>query len=139
LSAAVLTRRPKTVDRGATGERLLRILVVDNDVDSADSLALLLSSYGHDVRATYDGFSALEIAQSFRPEVALQDVAMPDMDGYQVARKLRELPCTRHAVLIALTGLTREEDERRARSAGFDHHLGKPIDFEVLHHMLRTL
>jgi CheY-like chemotaxis protein len=99
----------------------------------------LLSAHGHDVRTAYDGPSALEIAQSFKPEVTLQDVAMPDMDGYEVARKLRELPHTRHAALIALTGFTREEDARDARSAGFDHHLGKPVDFEALDEVLRSL
>jgi CheY-like chemotaxis protein len=134
------TRGPvEIVEPEVTEGRALRILVVDDNVDSADSLALLLSSYGHDVRAAYDGSSALEIAQSFRPEVALQDVSMPDMDGYEVARKLREFPHTRHAALIALSGFTQEEDARRARLAGFDHHLGKPVDFDLLHRVLRSL
>lgn len=124
---------------GVSAMRARRILVVDDNRDSADSLALLLSTYGHDVRTAYDGTSALEIAQSFRPDVALQDIAMPGMDGYELARKLRELPETRHAALIALTGFTREEDAKDARSAGFDHHLGKPVDFDALHRVLRSL
>lgn len=133
-----MNHSPQPVDAVA-GSRALRILVVDDNVDSADSLALLLTSYGHEVRAAYDGSSALLIAQSFRPEVALQDVSMPDMDGYEVARKFRELPHTKHAALIALTGFTREEDARKAHLAGFDHHLGKPVDFEVLHEVLRSI
>jgi signal transduction histidine kinase len=136
--SAAISTPPETVD-SEMGGRALRILVVDDNVDSADSLALLLMSYGHDVRAAYDGSSALVIAESFSPEVALQDVSMPFMDGYEVARKFRELPQTKHAALIALTGFTREEDARRARLAGFDHHLGKPVDFEVLHAVLRSL
>lgn len=119
--------------------RVLRILVVDDNKDSANSLALLLSAEGHDVRTAYDGASALQIAQSFTPEVMLQYVAMPDMDAYQVARKLRELPQTHHTTLIALTDFTREEDAGEARSAGFDHHLGKPVDFEALDKVLRLL
>jgi signal transduction histidine kinase len=136
---AMTTVPAEALGPASAAGRAFRILVVDDSRDSADSLALLLSAHGHDVRAAYDGASALEIAQSFKPEVALQDVAMPDMDGYEVARKLRELPQTRHAALIALTGFTREEDTREARSAGFDHHLGKPVDFEALDKVLRSL
>lgn len=119
--------------------RSLRILVVDDNEDSADSLALLLSTYGHEVHTAYDGASALKTAQSVAAEVALLDVGMPDMDGYEIARKFRELPLTRHIALIALTGFTRQEDTQAARSAGFDHHLGKPVDFEALQEVLRTL
>jgi two-component system CheB/CheR fusion protein len=119
--------------------RPLRILVVDDNRDSADSLGLLLSIDGHTVRTAYDGASALDIARSFRPDVALQDVAMPGMDGYQVASKLRQFPETRDATLIALTGFTSSEDEEAARLAGFDHRLGKPVDFEALVGMLGTL
>jgi signal transduction histidine kinase len=136
---AATTLPAEELGSASAAGRAFRILVVDDSRDSADSLALLLSAHGHDVRAAYDGPSALEIAQSFKPEVTLQDVAMPDMDGYEVARKLRELPQTRHAALIALTGFTREEDTREARSAGFDHHLGKPVDFEALDKVLRSL
>lgn len=118
---------------------MLRVLVVDDNRDSADSLALLLGSYGHEARAAYDGTSALQLAQSFRPEVVLQDVGMPGMDGYEVARKLRGLPETREAALIALTGFTREEDAQRARFAGFNHHLGKPVDFDALQAVLRSI
>jgi signal transduction histidine kinase/CheY-like chemotaxis protein len=124
---------------GSAAGHVLRILVVDDHRDSADSLAILLSAQGHDVRTAYDGGSALETARSFRPEVTLQDIGMPDMDGYEVARKLRELPQTQHAALIAMTGFTREEDAREARAAGFDHHLGKPVDFDALDRVLRSL
>lgn len=119
--------------------RPLRILVVDDSQDSADSMALLLSAHGHNVRTAYDGPSALEIAYEFGPEVTLQDVAMPGMDGYEVAQKFRQEPNLRNTALIALTGYTREEDTRAARSAGFDHHLAKPVDFEALLRILRSL
>jgi signal transduction histidine kinase len=122
-----------------TARRALRILVVDDHRDSADSLAILLSTRGHDVRTAYDGASALLTAQVFIPDVTFQDIAMPDMDGYELARKLRQLPQTHHTALIAMTGFTREEDAQEARAAGFDYHLGKPVDFETLETLLRSI
>jgi CheY-like chemotaxis protein len=119
--------------------RSLRILVVDDNQDSADSMALLLRAHGYQVRIAYDGPTALEIAQDFVPEVTLQDVAMPGMDGYDVARRLRQMPKMRTAALIALTGYTREEDTLAAHSCGFDYHLGKPVDLEALLRILRSL
>lgn len=119
--------------------RPLRILVVDDNTDAADSLVLLLRTEGHDVRAVYDGVAALETSCSFKPEVTLQDIGMPGMNGLEVARKLRKLPHTRDAILIALTGHGTGEDEEETRSAGFDHHLVKPVDFEALIQLLRSI
>jgi signal transduction histidine kinase len=119
--------------------RSLRILVVDDNEDAADSLALLLSTYGHEVRTAYCGAEALAAAQSFSPEVTLQDVGLPDMDGYEIARRLRELNQTRQATIIALTGFSRPEDATQALAAGFNHHLCKPVDFDTLDNLLRTL
>ena len=113
-----------------------RVLVVDDNRDSADSLALLLRLAGHEVRTAYDGPGALEGARSYRPRVAFIDIGLPRMDGCELARRLRELPGWGGAVLVALTGHGREEDRRRTREAGFDHHLLKPADPEELRRLL---
>ena len=104
----------------------LRILVADDNVDAADSLASLLQAGGHTVRTAYDGMEALRIAPAFVPEVAFMDIGMPGMDGYQTARALRALPQLDGLRLVALTGWGAREDRARSREAGFDHHLLKP-------------
>jgi CheY-like chemotaxis protein len=109
-----------------------RILVVDDNVDATDSLALLLGVSGHEVRTAYDGPAALEAAEAFDPAIVLLDIGLPGMDGYEVARRLRQLPGRDKVLLVALTGYGQEEDRRRSREAGFDHHLVKPVDPEVL-------
>jgi PAS domain S-box-containing protein len=105
-----------------------RVLVVDDNRDAAESLAKFLALSGHDVRTAHDGKAALEAARAFRPEVVLLDIGLPGMDGYQVARRLREQEGERHAFLAALTGYGQEDDRRRSREAGFDAHLVKPTD-----------
>ena len=117
----------------------LRILVVDDNADSADSLALLLRAEGHDVQVAYDGAGALKISSSFNPQVTLQDIAMPGMNGLEVARKLRETTATRDSILVALTGYGNSEDEEESYAAGFDHHLVKPVNFEALYQLLRSI
>jgi len=109
-----------------------RILVVDDNVDTARGLALLLNLLGNDARLAHDGPSAIAIAQTFRPEFVLLDIGLPGMDGYQVASKLREEPCCKDAVIIAVSGYGQEKDRRRSHAAGFDHHLVKPVDFDSL-------
>jgi len=109
-----------------------RILVVDDNVDTAQSLALLLRLKGHRVEVAHDGPAALETARSFVPEVVLLDIGLPGIDGYEVARRLREEVRLAHALVVALTGYGQEEDRRRARHAGFDHHFTKPVDPTVL-------
>ncbi|MGH9886770.1 MAG: hybrid sensor histidine kinase/response regulator, partial [bacterium] len=104
-----------------------RVLVVDDNEDSADSLGMLLTSRGHDVRVEHDGPAALNAALEHRPEVVLLDLGLPGMDGCEVAVRLREQPETRTALLIALTGFAHEEARERAKRAGFDHHLVKPV------------
>src|SRR4051794_22000498 len=104
-----------------------RILVVDDDRDTAETLACLLRLFGHDVRIALDGYQAMEIARRVRPRYVLLDLGLPGLDGYQVASRLRqELPET--IGLIAITGYGCEEDRRRALAAGFDHHFVKPLD-----------
>lgn len=109
-----------------------RILVVDDNADAAESLAALLRVYGHDARVARDGPAALDLAATFRPTVAFLDIAMPEMDGYEVARALRRMPEGHEALLIAVTGFGRDEDRRRALDAGFDRHVTKPLDPRLL-------
>jgi signal transduction histidine kinase len=105
-----------------------RILVADDNVDAATSLASLLAARGHDVRVAHDGAQALAVAREFEPEVAFLDIGMPKVQGYEVARRLREEAATSRCLLVALTGWGREDDRQRAREAGFDRHLVKPAD-----------
>jgi signal transduction histidine kinase/DNA-binding response OmpR family regulator len=115
-----------------------RVLVVDDHVDAAASLAMLLRLYGHEVRTAADGLTALEEARSFRPEVVLLDIGLPGMDGYEVARRLRKESQGDHMLLAALTGYGQDKDRYRSREAGFDHHLVKPVDPEALHRLLAS-
>ncbi|CAA9891802.1 PAS domain S-box-containing protein (fragment) [Candidatus Methylobacter favarea] len=114
----------------------LRILVVDDYADAAESLALMLQLKGYEVITAGCGLKGIEQAVSFRPQVVLLDIGLPDMDGYEVARQLRQLPETRDALLIALTGYGQPEDRELSKAAGFDHHLLKPVDPEALFALL---
>jgi len=115
-----------------------RIMVVDDYVDAAESLAMLLQMEGHEVKTVHCGMQAIEQAQIFRPRVVLLDIGLPGLNGYEVASRLRELPETRESMLIALTGYGQTEDRNRSQNAGFDHHLLKPINFEVLSELLAS-
>ncbi len=105
-----------------------RILLADDNTDFANSLAALLAARGHDVRVAHDGAEALATAARFSPDFAFLDIGMPKVHGYEVARRLRELPATAECVLVAVTGWGQEDDRQRAREAGFDRHLVKPVD-----------
>jgi PAS domain S-box-containing protein len=105
-----------------------RILLVDDNVDAANTLALLLQANGHSVTVKHDGADALQHAASAAPDIMLIDIGMPGMDGYTLARRLRNLPQTANAVLIAITGYGQAEDRQRAEAAGFAHHFVKPVD-----------
>jgi CheY-like chemotaxis protein len=109
-----------------------RVLVVDDNVDTARSIARLLNLLGHSVEIAHDGPAAIETARAFRPDVLLLDIGLPTMDGYEVARRLRAEDCGKHARIIAITGYGQDEDRRRSGEAGFDHHLIKPVDFRSL-------
>ncbi|WAK01101.1 hybrid sensor histidine kinase/response regulator [Methylobacter sp. YRD-M1] len=117
----------------------LRILVVDDYPDALDSLSMLLQAEGHEVDTANCGAKAIERAQAFRPQAVLLDIGLPDMDGYEVAQRLRELPETQLSVLIALTGYGQPEDRARSKHAGFDHHLLKPVDPDKLAALLASL
>jgi len=112
------------------------ILVVDDNVSSADSLSSLLETYGYQVAVAYDGKTALERAKERAPDVVLLDIGMPQMDGYEVARQLRKDPRLAGMRLIAVSGYGQDIDRQRSREAGFDHHLVKPVDINVLLELL---
>ena len=109
-----------------------RVFVVDDDQDSAQTLAVILRLWGHDVRVQPGGLEALRESSAFRPEVAILDLALPGLDGYEVARRLREIPGLEKIRLIALSGYCREIDRQRAFEAGFDEHLAKPADLDKI-------
>lgn len=109
-----------------------RILVVDDNRDAALSLAMLLQALGNETRIAHDGLTAIELAAQFRPRVVLLDIGMPELNGYDAARRIRAEPWGRDAVLVALTGWGQAEDRRRSREAGFDHHLVKPLEPSML-------
>lgn len=142
LPALTLPAVEKTQD-GSSGQaprnalaEPLRVLLVDDNKDSAESLALLMRLPGHEVRTAYEGISALAEARKFMPDVVVLDIGLPRMDGYQVARRLRQEPGGDRLMLLALTGYGQEEDHRRSQEAGFDHHLVKPVDLERLRDLL---
>lgn len=124
VSSAPATTRAPT---GSAAEPL-RVLIVEDQEDAADSLRTVLQLLGHRVAVAYSGPEGLQAARDFRPDVVLCDIGLPGMDGYSVADSLRRDPATAKASLIAVSGYGREEDQRRARQAGFDHHLTKPVD-----------
>ena len=115
------------------------ILLVDDNRDAADSMRMLLREAGAEVRVAHDGAEALEAFEACRPRVVLLDIGMPGMDGYEVARRLRASPRGAHAALVALTGWGQDEDRRRVREAGFDHHLVKPADFDTLQSLIASI
>jgi CheY-like chemotaxis protein len=114
------------VQRAASPPR--RILVADDLPDNATSLTVLLRRLGHEVETAYGGVEAIQAAERFRPELALLDIGMPDVDGFEVCRRLRAEPWGKDMVLVALTGWGQERDRRKALEAGFDAHLVKPLD-----------
>jgi PAS domain S-box-containing protein len=115
-----------------------RILVADDNADVAESLSLLLGFLGHEVTTAGDGLEAFEAAAARRPDVALLDIGMPQLNGYEVAQRIRQQPWGQDMVLIAVTGWGQEEDKQRARAAGFDHHLTKPVNLPDLEKLLET-
>lgn len=112
--------------------------MVDDNVDTADSLTLLVELLDHDVRTAYDGPTALEIAVEYRPNVALLDIGLPGLNGYEVATRIRRQAGLEGIVLVAITGYGQESDRQLATEAGFDHHLAKPVDFDRVQRILAT-
>jgi PAS domain S-box-containing protein len=119
--------------------RALRIVVVDDNRDAADTCAMVLELSGHAVQTSYTAHAALELGETFQPHALLLDIGLPDLDGYQLAAKIRAAPWGRNAMLVAVTGWGQEQDRRRAMAAGFDYHLTKPISPEKLESLLQPL
>jgi PAS domain S-box-containing protein len=136
---AVEKRRPEPGAPQAPEGPSRRILIVDDNVDAAESLALVLRLSGHEVRTAHGGAAALEQAATFVPEVVLMDLGMPGMSGYEAARRVRDLHGMEAVVLIALTGWGQEEDRQRTQAAGFHAHLVKPVDPTALQELLASL
>jgi two-component system CheB/CheR fusion protein len=113
-----------------------RILVADDNHDSAESLGMLLELAGHQVRLAYDGQEALDAAGLFLPDVMLLDIGLPKLDGFEVASRLRQDPRYDGMLLVAVTGYGTDGDRERARAAGFDHHLVKPVDPKELRELI---
>ena len=130
------TAAPADLSAAPTRRQPLRVLVVDDNVDAAESLAMLLRVEGHEVEAVHDGPSALAAARRFRPQVVLLDLGLPGMDGHEVARRLRQEPDLGPLRLVALTGYGQDDDRRRSQAAGFDAHLVKPASPEALQQVL---
>ena len=129
---------PATATAPATGPSL-RVLVVDDNVDTVTTLAMLVRESGHDVRKAYDGTTVVEAALDYRPNVVLLDIGLPGLNGFEVAKRLRQQPALQKAVLVAMTGYGQESDRKRSQEAGFDHHLVKPGDFGKVLQILTTV
>ncbi|HEX4445964.1 MAG TPA: response regulator, partial [Polyangiaceae bacterium] len=131
-------RRPEPAPlRAAVASK--RVLIVDDNVDAAELLAASLDALGHVTRVAYDGPSALQAAVDFVPEVALLDIGLPVMDGYELARQLRQMDTASPTWLVAITGYGQAADRRSAHEAGFDEHLVKPVNVDALLGILRRL
>jgi PAS domain S-box-containing protein len=123
----------------ASSPRPLRVLVVDDSEDTAETMGTLLEMAGHTIQKAHSGPAALEAAAAFRPDVILLDIGLPGLDGYQVAQRLREDPILKDVILIAASGYGQEEDLRRSKEAGIDRHLVKPVDPRELQEILAAV
>jgi two-component system CheB/CheR fusion protein len=141
-------RIPAAVEHAATAEapraaaaypRSRHVLVVDDNVDAAEMIGTALQLKGHQVHIAHDGFAAIDAARHHRPDVILLDIGLPGRDGYEVARMLRAEPQFAKTKIVALTGYGQQEDQRRAKEAGMDQHLTKPVDPDVLDGVLDVL
>ena len=119
--------------------RSCRILVVDDNSDAADMLAILLEQLGHTISVAHDGDEALKLIDDHAPDLAVLDIGLPGMDGYELARRLRANPSTRDTRLIALSGYGQTSDKEQSKRAGFDAHLVKPIAFNDLQQVIEQL
>jgi PAS domain S-box-containing protein len=136
---AFVPQAPGGQESTAVPKSSLRVLVVDDNRDGADSLAMMLRIMGNDVRAPYDGQQGVDLAGEFRPDVVLLDIGLPKLNGYEACRRIREQPGGNGVVLIAVTGWGQDEDRRRSREAGFDHHMVKPVEPQSLMKLLAGL
>jgi CheY-like chemotaxis protein len=116
-----------------------RVLVADDNIDAAETLGMLLRLAGQEVVVAHGGVAAIEQALAHVPEIVVLDIGMPDVDGYEVCRRLRQEPSTQNALLIAVTGWGQDADRTRSHDAGFDHHFVKPVEWSTLEKLLAGL
>ena len=116
-----------------------RILVVDDNVDGASSLAMMLDIMGNETQTAHDGLEAVALAEAFKPDVILMDIGMPKLNGFEACRRIREQPWGRNVVIVAQTGWGQEDDKRKSQEAGFDFHMVKPVDPAALEKLLANL
>jgi signal transduction histidine kinase len=138
MALALPAEPPAPQAVAAVGSVRQRILVVDDNIDAAETMVMLLDLSGHDARAAFGGQQALDVAEDFHPDVVFLDIGLPGMNGYEVARRLQASPATASAKLIALTGWGTEEDIRKSKMAGFHAHLTKPIDPDAVDALLAS-
>jgi CheY-like chemotaxis protein len=132
LAGRPLQRQPEKANWYSADTTARRVLIVDDNVDAATSLGMMLELKGHTVQTVHDGVAALNAVQSFSPEVVLLDIELPDMSGYEIAKRIRSNGDGESITLIALTGRGQHDDKERAREAGFDEHFTKPVDVSLL-------
>jgi PAS domain S-box-containing protein len=140
LLASETVTRPAlvTIEETVVQRTGLRVLIADDNSDSAASLALMLKLKGKEVRTARDGLEAVQVAELFLPQVVLLDIGMPHLNGYDACRRIRQLPMGRNMLVVAMTGWGQEEDKRRSSEAGFDYHLVKPVDAITLEQLLEN-
>jgi CheY-like chemotaxis protein/two-component sensor histidine kinase len=138
-SASHQPQPPKGEGEKTAAPARRRILVVDDNKDSADSMSMMLSIAGMEARTAYDGLEAVAVAAAFNPDVVLLDIGLPKLNGYEAARRIREQPWGKDMVLVAVTGWGQEEDRRRSQEAGFNFHMVKPVDPAALERLLAGL
>jgi CheY-like chemotaxis protein len=126
----------RPVARATLHARRLRVLIVDDNVDAAESLRMLLDADGHRIAISHDGHAALEHAAALQPDVIFLDIGLPGLDGYEVARRLRRNPALEATLIVAMTGYGQPDDLKRSMDAGFDRHLVKPVDPAAIEHLL---
>jgi CheY-like chemotaxis protein len=115
-----------------------RVLVVDDNLDAANALRYLLENEGYEVKVATDGPSGLAFAKEFRPDFLLLDIGLPMLNGYEIAKQVRDDPTLSHVMIVAITGYGQAQDRMRTSAAGFDHHLTKPVEFRALQRLLRV-
>jgi CheY-like chemotaxis protein len=135
----IAPQSPASMETAPVPELRHRVVIADDNRDGADSLAMLLNLSGFEVYTAHTGPEALEAAIRYKPRVAILDIGMPGMNGYELARRIRVEAWGTRMMLIAVTGWGQEQDKLKAQTAGFDHHFTKPVDFSALEQVLRSL
>ncbi len=130
---------PRAESQEAGPSAPLRVLVVDDNVDSAETIGFVLQRMGHQIRTEYDGQRAIAAADAFRPDLILLDIGLPGMNGHEVAREIRQTPWGGTTTIIAVSGWGEEADRQQSRAAGFDHHVLKPLDYDAVKQLLATV